>query len=114
MDGKTVTFLKQQRHVDVIVPLQATLWSSTEAVPRAELHEAWQPPPARAHQHIAFVQGVAHLWQECAVPRHAGVMRYGNGKKNALDPSVLVTTDQHLNGPWMVRPYGERPEIEQE
>jgi hypothetical protein len=41
-------------------------------------------------------------------------MRYWNRKKAALDHIVLVTTDQHLTGPWIVRHYEERPEIEQD
>jgi hypothetical protein len=41
-------------------------------------------------------------------------MRYGNWKKDAFDPIVLVTTDQRLTGPWIVRHYEERPEIEQD
>jgi hypothetical protein len=43
IDGATLTFLKQQRHVDVIVPLQSTMLSSTVAVQLAALQEAWQP-----------------------------------------------------------------------
>src|SRR5215510_14812086 len=42
------------------------------------------------------------------------VIRYWNRKKAALDHIVLVTTDQHLTGPWIVRHYEERPEIEQD
>jgi hypothetical protein len=114
VDGKTVTCLKQQRHVDVIVPLKAKMLSYTEAVQLAELQDAWQPHPSRDHQHIAFVKGVEHLWEECAVPLNACVIRYWNRKKTALDHIVLVTTDQQLNGPWIVRHYEERPEIEQD
>jgi hypothetical protein len=114
VDGKAVTFLKQHRHVDVIVPLKAKMLSYTEAVQLAELQEAWQPHPSRDHQHIAFVKGVEHLWEECDVPLNACVIRYWNRKKNAMDHIVLVTTDQRLNGPWIVRHYEERPEIEQD
>src|SRR5262249_37254180 len=114
VDGDTVTCLKQQRHVDVVVPLQSTMLSYTEAVQLANLQDAWQPHPSRAHQHIAFVQGVEHLWEACQVPLNACVMRYWNRTKAALDHMVLVTTDQRLTGPWMVRHYEERPEIEQD
>ena len=114
MDGKTVTFLKQQRRVDVIVPLKSTMLSYQEAVQLATLQEAWQPHPTRGHQHIAFVQGVDHLWEACQVPLNACVIRYWNRKKDALDHIVLVTTDQRLTGPWIVRHYEERPEIEQD
>jgi len=114
VDGATITFLKQQHRVDVIVPLQSTMLSSHEAVQLAALQDAWQPHPTRDHQHIAFVQGVDHLWEECKVPLNACVIRYWNRKKDALDPIVLVTTDQRLTGPWIVRHDEERPEIEQD
>jgi hypothetical protein len=112
VDGETITLLKQQRHVDVIVPLKATMLSYTEAVQLAELQDAWQPHPTRDHQHIAFVKGVEHLWAACQVPLNACVIRYWNRKKNAVDHIVLVTTDERLNGVWIVRHYEERPEIE--
>jgi hypothetical protein len=114
LDGATITVLKQQRHVDVIVPLKATMLSYTEAVQLAVLQDAWHPHPSRAHQHIAFVQGVAHVWDACHVPLNACVIRYWNRKKDGLDYIVLVTTDQRLTGPWIVRHYEERPEIEQD
>jgi hypothetical protein len=114
VDGETLTFLKRQRHIDVIVPLKSTMLSYAEAVQRAELQGAWQPPPSRDQQHIAFVHGVEHLWAACHVPLKACVIRYWNQKKKALDHIVLVTTDQRLPGPWIVRHYEERPEIEQD
>src|SRR4029434_7827621 len=114
VDGETLTFLKQQRHVDVIVPLKSTMLSYHEAVQLADLQDTWQPHPSREKQHIAFVQGVEHLWAECKVPLNACVIRYWNRKKKALDYIVLVTTDQRLNGAWIVRHYEERPEIEQD
>src|SRR5215471_18217134 len=38
VDGATITFLKRQRHVDVIVPLKSNMLSYQEAVQLAELH----------------------------------------------------------------------------
>src|SRR5262244_3049135 len=114
VDGETITFLKQQRHVDVIVPLKSTMLSSQEAVQLANLQATWQPHPSREHQHIAFVKGVEHLWEACQVPLNACVIRYWNRKKAALDHIVLVTTDHQLTGPWIVRHYEQRPEIEQD
>jgi hypothetical protein len=114
IDGETITFLKQQRHVDVIVPLKANMLSYKEAVSLADLQGQWQLHPSRDNQHIAFVQGVDHLWAECHVPLNACVIRYWNRKKAAVDHIVLVTTDQQLQGPWIVRHYEERPEIEQD
>jgi hypothetical protein len=45
VDGAMLTLLKPQRHVYVIVPLQAEMRASQEAVPLATLQETWQPPP---------------------------------------------------------------------
>jgi hypothetical protein len=114
LDGETITYLKQQRHIDVIVPLKSTMLSYKEAVQLAELHDEWQPHPARDDQHMAFVNGVEHVWDGCDVALNACVIRYWNRKKKALDHMVLVTTDQRLKGPWIVRHYEERPEIEQD
>jgi hypothetical protein len=112
VEGETITFLKQQRHVDVIVPLKSTMWSYQAAVQLATLQDDWQPHPSRDKQHIAFVKGVEHVWEACQVPLNACVIRYWNRNKAALDHIVLVTTDQRLQGPWIVRHYEERPEIE--
>src|SRR6266436_6293241 len=57
---------------------------------------------------------VAHVWDACHVHLTACVIRYWNRKKNVLDYMVLVTTDPRLTGPWIVRHYEERPEIEQD
>ena len=78
----------------------------------AVLHEAWHPHPSRPHQHIAFVTGVDHVWDAGQVSLHACVMRSWNRKKDVLDSMVLVTTDQQRTGPWSVRHYEERPEID--
>jgi hypothetical protein len=75
LDGATLTVLKPPRHVDVLVPLKAPMLSSTEAVPLAILQDAWHAHPSRAHQHIACVQGVAHVWEEWHVPLNACGMR---------------------------------------
>src|SRR4030095_4991690 len=51
VDGETITFLKQQRHVDVIVPLKSTMVAHQEAVQLANLQETWQPHPSRTPAH---------------------------------------------------------------
>jgi hypothetical protein len=112
IDGDTITFLKQKRQVDVIVPLKSTMLSYQEAVDLAQMQDQWPPHPSRDRQHIAFVKGVDHLWDACEVPLNACVIRYWNRKKKAFDHIVLVTTDQRLSGTWIVRHDEERPEIE--
>jgi hypothetical protein len=114
IDGETVSALKRQRRVDVIIPLKANMLATQEAIELAEMADQWQAHPARADQTIALVRGVEHMWTECEVPLNACVIRYWNKKKKCTDHIVLVTTDLRLNAPWIVRHYEERPEIEQD
>jgi hypothetical protein len=114
IDGATVSHLKCQRRVDVILPLKTTMLATQEAVPLADVANQWEAHPARADQTIACVRGVEHMWAECEVPLNACVIRFWNKKKKRTDHIVLVTTDLKLSASWMVRHYEERPEIEQD
>jgi len=114
IDGATVSELKRQRRVDVIVPLKANMLATQEAIQLAEMADQWEPHPSRADQRIALVRGVEHMWTECDVPLNACVIRFWNKKKKRTDHIVLVTTDLALNAPWVIRHYEERPEIEQD
>ena len=114
LDGATVSGLKRQRRVDVIIPLKANMLATQEAIALAEMADQWHAHPARAEQRIALVRGVEHMWTECEVPLNACVIRFWNKKKKRTDHIVLVTTDLELDAPWIVRHYEERPEIEQD
>jgi len=114
LDGATLTHLKGQRGVDVIVPLKSNMHAYSEAVALAEMDAAWQPHPSRPAHQVAFVKGVEHVWAECDVPLNACVIRFYDKRKQASDYIVLVTTDPQLTAEWIVRHYEERPEIEQD
>ena len=114
IDGATVSHLKRQRRVDVIMPLKANMLATQEAIQLADMADTWEAHPSRADQTIALVRGVEHMWAECEVPLNACVIRFWNKKKKRNDHIVLVTTDVKLSASWMVRHYEERPEIEQD
>jgi hypothetical protein len=114
LDGATLTHLKGQRGVDVILPLRANMHAYSEAVSIAEMEAQWQPHPSRPAQQVAFVCGLEHVWAECGVPLNACLIRFYNQRKQATDYIVLVTTDTRLTAEWIVRHYEERPEIEQD
>jgi hypothetical protein len=114
LDGATLSELKRTRQVDVIIPLQANMLATQEAIALAELADKWDAHPARAEQTIAWVRGVEPMWPECHVPLNACVIRFWHKKKKRLDHIVLVTTDLERSAAWIVRHYEERPEIEQD
>jgi hypothetical protein len=109
-----LSHLKRSRRVDVIMPLNANMLAMQEAMQLAELAGQWDTHPSRADQRLAWVHGIEHMWTECEVPLNACVIRFWNRKKKRTDYIVLVTTDQRLSAPWIVRHYEERPEIEQD
>jgi len=76
MDGELISELKEQRHVDVIVPLRSDMIAFDEAVRLAEMAENGQPHPSRATQEIAFVPGVEQVWDTCRVTLNACVIRF--------------------------------------
>jgi hypothetical protein len=114
MEGDLLSVLKQQRQVDVIVPLRSKMVAFDDAVRLAEMAGTWHPHPSRATQQIAFVPRVEHVWETCRVPLNACVMRYWHAKKQRHAYIVLVTTDQKLTATWIVKHYEQRPEIEQD
>src|SRR5262249_56807638 len=111
LDGATVSHLKRQRQVDVIIPLKANMLATQEAIQLAAMADQWEAHPSRAEQRIAWVHGVEHMWPECAVPLNACVIRFWNNKKNWTDHMHLVTIDLKLNVHFMMRLYVLHPEI---
>lgn len=112
IDGGLITYLKRERGVDSIVPLRSDMLSYQEAVRLAEVEGRWQSHPSRRGEHIAFVGGVEHVWDECQVKLNACVIGFYNNKKQVQDYIVIVTTDLSLSASWIVKHYQQRPEIE--
>ena len=106
-----LSHVKRSRRVDVIMPLNANMLATQEAMQLAELAGQWDTHPSRADQRLAWVHGIEHMWTECEVPLNACVIRFWHRKKKRTDYIVLVTTEQRLSAPWIVRHYEERPEI---
>ena len=68
VDGEMLSYLKQQRQVDVIVPLKSTMLSYQEAVQLSQLQAQWQDHPSREDQQIAFFKGVEHYGMDAVFP----------------------------------------------
>ena len=91
LDGATLSHVKRQRQVEVILPLKANMLATQEAIHLAQMADQWQAHPSRAHQTIALVRGVEHRWTECEVQLNACVIRFWNTKQKRTDSIVLVT-----------------------
>ena len=111
LDGAMLSHVKRSRRVEVIMPRNANMLATQEAMQLAELAGQWDTHPSRADQRLAWVHGIEHRWTECEVPLNACVIRFWHRKKKRTGYIVLVTTEQRLSAPWIVRHYEERPEI---
>lgn len=114
IDGPSISYLKKERKVDVIMPLKSNMLACQEAIKLAQLQNDWHPHPSRKEQNIAFVVDVAELWDNCTVQLNACVIRFWDHKKGSQEYIVLVTTDLKFNARLIVRHYEERPEVEQD
>ena len=61
LDGATLSHVKRQRQVDVIIPLKANMLATQEAMQLAQMADKWQAHPSRANQTITLVRGVEHV-----------------------------------------------------
>ena len=82
LDGATLSHLKRQRRVDVIIPLKANMLATQEAMQLAAMADTWQTHPTRPDQTIVLVRGVEHMWAECEVPLNACVIRFWIRRKS--------------------------------
>jgi hypothetical protein len=114
LDGETISLLKTNRQVDVIVPLRSNMAAFDEAVRLAELAGRWHKHPSRREQQIALVKAVDYVWDSCSVALNACVIRFWDAKQSRYGYIVLVTTDLTLSAKWIVLHYQQRPEIEQD
>lgn len=114
LNGALITWLKTDRHLDIMIPLRSDMIAFQEAVKLATRAKEWRPHPTRLDQAVALVNRVDHVWDRCEVPLNACVIRFWNRRQKKQDHIVLATTDLGLNAAWIVRHYQERPEIEQD
>jgi hypothetical protein len=122
LDGKTISKLKKNRKVDVILPLRSDM-KAYECALTTAYHEdsgSWEKHPTREKQEIKKVVRVDWMWEECKVPMHGCVVRQlkkdrdGSGGREDYEHWVFATTRLHLTGKQMIQTYQLRPEIEED
>jgi hypothetical protein len=113
LEGALLAHLQRQRRVDVIRPLTAHRLATQAALHLAAMADRGESHPSRAAPSLALVRGVEPRGAKGEGPLNAWVMRCWNQTQKRPAPIVLVTTALSRSALWTVRPYEERPEIEQ-
>jgi hypothetical protein len=122
MDGKTISILKKERKVDVILPLRSDMKAYADSLitAYAPFSSPWEQHPTREHQQIKKVERADWMWDECSVPMDGCVVRElkkgkdGSGGQNDYEHWVFVTTRLAHTGANMIKTYQLRPEIEED
>jgi hypothetical protein len=114
--GKTLSWLKEERQVEVVTGLNADMLAYRLALARAVSRpQRWEPHPTRPKQQIQAVGDVSEVWESCTVPLQTVVVR----ERDRHEPDgyrywVFVSTRPALSGRELIKTYQLRPEIEED
>ena len=123
LDGDTISRLKKERKVDVILPLRSDMKAYSDSLTTAyhpDSAGSWEQHPTREKQQIKRIERVDWMWDECSVPMDGCVVRElkenrdGSGGQNDYEHWVFATTRLALTGANMIKIYQLRPEIEED
>jgi hypothetical protein len=115
LDGADITYLKQERKVDVCTGLKSDMNFFKACVVSAEANPgAWRAHPTRTHQQIQLICGLSGLWAELGVPMNTCVVKKTDPKTGEIEYFCFVTTDLSLSAKQLIELYQTRPEIEED
>jgi hypothetical protein len=123
LDGETISRLKKERKVDVILPLRSDMIAYADSLTTAyhpDSSGTWEHHPTRENQEIKRVERVDWMWDECEVEMDGCVVRElkkgkdGSGGQDDYKHWVFATTRVALTGSNMIKIYELRPEIEED
>lgn len=114
IDAGWITHLKQEREVDIFIPLRHNMEVTQAAIAMADNRGLWKAHPTRESQKIAeFTAGKGGLfWKECPV-LESGVLVRWTRKDGNQDEVLFVTTKSDQNGKKILATYDQRSEIEE-
>jgi hypothetical protein len=113
VDGAWITHLKQERGVDVTIPLKRNMHCVIDCVELANERGLWKPHPTREDQQIAEIGEKPGdlLWSECPV-LESGVLSRFRQKDGSWAEVLFVTTKKGRTGAQILAEYDQRSEIE--
>ena len=114
IDGKWITHLKRDRHIDLFIPLRHNMQATQAAIAMADNRGLWKVHPTREKQMIAefTAEDGGLFWKECPVLT-TGVLARWTKKDGTLDEVLFVTTKEDQTGKKILEVYDQRAEIEE-
>ena len=112
-DGEWISSLKEDRGIDICIPLKKNLFLSELAVNNDVPEELWKPNPKRKGQEIREMLPEELEWEDCPVFKSGAVVRFVNKKTGKMECVVFVDTREDLPPEKILETYDLRWEIEE-
>lgn len=122
LDRNLINYLKNERQIDVYVPLRSNMNAYQIAVQIAKDEDKWEQHPSREKQKIAFVPNLKNYWwSDVAQSRK----KYNENDDVEINSCVVwdtetdsyfvfITTDTTVSAKQIITTYELRPEIEED
>lgn len=122
LDRNLINYLKNERQIDVYVPLRSNMNAYQIAVQIAKDEDKWEQHPSREKQKIAFVPNLKNYWwSDLAQSRK----KYNENDDVEINSCVVwdtetdsyfvfITTDTTVSAKQIITTYELRPEIEED
>lgn len=122
LDRDLINYLKNERQIDVYVPLRSNMNAYQIAVQIAKDEDKWEQHPSRKKQKIAFVPNLKNYWwSDVAQSRK----KYNENDDVEINSCVVwdtetdsyfvfITTDTTVSAKQIITTYELRPEIEED
>ncbi len=122
LDRDLINYLKNERQIDVYVPLRSNMNAYQIAVQIAKDEDKWEQHPSREKQKIAFVPNLKNYWwSDLAQSRKkynenddVEINSYVVWDTETDSYFVFITTDTTVSAKQIITTYELRPEIEED
>ena len=122
LDRDLINYLKNERQIDVYVPLRSNMNAYQIAVQIAQDEDKWEQHPSREKQKIAFVPNLKNYWWSDLAQSRKKYNENDDVEINACvvwdtetdSYFVFITTDTTVSAKQIITTYELRPEIEED
>jgi hypothetical protein len=116
VDGEWFNHLKEERKINVYVPLKRNMKITKDVVLRGhtERKDDWKPHPTREEQWVLpLKEEELKAWKECLVLRSGVLVKWKNKKDGSFEEVLFVTTQPQVGAERLLFTYDQRASIEE-
>ena len=112
-DFEWIRKLKEERGIDVCMPLKKNFFPALMAATHPGPEHPWEPHPRRKGEEVRKMSPEELVWEECPVFNSGSVVRYRNKRTGEVEHVTFVHTREGLGPEVLLETYGLRQEVEE-